>query len=91
VGHVFSLDGGTVQNLSGDLIDAPADSVMVARDGALVVGTDFGAWVSRNQDGHWARMGTNLPNVPVLQLSPTPDGQILAATHGRGCWTIREP
>jgi hypothetical protein len=91
VGHVFSLSGGRVRDLSGNLIDAPADSVMVTKDGSLVVGTDFGACVSRNKDGRWARLGTNLPNVPVLQLSPTPDGRILAATHGRGVWTIRQP
>ena len=91
VGHVFELTTSGVTDRSGDLIDAPADSILTTRDGSLVVGTDFGVYVSHDNGQHWNRLGTNLPNVPVLQLSLTPNGQILAATHGRGAWTIPAP
>ncbi|MEO8726722.1 MAG: choice-of-anchor D domain-containing protein, partial [Acidobacteriaceae bacterium] len=38
----------------------------------------------------WQLIGTGLPNVAVLELKIVPAGQrlLLAATHGRGAWTI---
>jgi hypothetical protein len=29
-----------------------------------------------------------MPNVITVDLSVTPDGRLLAATHGRGLWAI---
>ncbi len=90
VGHVFQITGSggvwTVADRSGDLIDAPTNDVlMVSRD--LVVGTDFGVYVSADNGASWSRLGGNLPNVVVDQLYVT-GGNILAATHGRGLWTF---
>ena len=39
----------------------------------------------------WNTLGTNLPNVVVSQLTVDPNGTIVAATHGRGIWTIAAP
>ena len=40
----------------------------------------------------WARFGTGLPNASVNDLQLSPDGSyIIAATHGRGLWTIPTP
>jgi len=90
VGHVFQITGtGTTWSItdrSGNLIDAPADDV-VAVNGRLVVGTDFGVYVSADNGATWSRLGANLPNVVVDQLYVT-GGTILAATHGRGLWTF---
>jgi hypothetical protein len=33
-------------------------------------------------------VGSGLPNVITTDLSVTPDGRLLAATHGRGLWVI---
>jgi hypothetical protein len=93
-GHVFeatATGNGSVVNRSGNLIDAPAESLVRTADGSLVVGTDFGVYTSPNNGRSWVRLGTNLPNVVVDQLSLTPSGQVLAATHGRGVWTIPAP
>ena len=90
VGHVFETsDGGnTWVDDTNNLVDSPVDSLLVA-NGHLVVGTDIGAFVAADTHGTgWQRLGSGLPNVVVDQLSLTPAGTILAATHGRGLWTI---
>jgi hypothetical protein len=39
----------------------------------------------------WSRLGSNLPNVVVDQLTLDPNGNLVAATYGRGVWTIKAP
>jgi len=36
-------------------------------------------------------LGNNLPNVVVSQILVDPNGSLVAATHGRGIWTIPAP
>ena len=93
-GHVFEVTAngnGRRRRSLGNLIDAPADSLVRTSDGSLVVGTDFGVYTSSNDGQSWMRLGGNLPNVFIDQVSLTPTGQVLAATHGRGVWTIPAP
>ena len=92
VGLVFETsNGGTSwSDISGNLPDAPMDDV-VFENGNLVVGSDFGAFTSSDNGATWSRLGTNLPNVVVSQLTLDPNGQLVAATHGRGIWTIAAP
>jgi photosystem II stability/assembly factor-like uncharacterized protein len=93
VGHVYrTTDGGsTWTDVSGTgaghLVDAPANDVEVVGN-RLVVATDVGVYVSGLPGGSWARVGNGLPNVITTDLSVTPDGRLLAATHGRGLWAI---
>jgi len=92
-GHVFeSTNGGkTWRDVSGNLPDAPVYKV-VLHGKQLVVGTEVGAFVGTvNKKGHgsWARLGRNLPNVTVWDLTVAPDGRIVAGTHGRGDWEIK--
>ena len=88
VGHVFEINNGAVSDRSGNLIDAPtADILLVSGD--LVAGTDFGAYVSKDNGSTWSRLGGNLPNAVVDQLTIADGGSsLLAATHGRGLWTF---
>jgi hypothetical protein len=90
VGHVFQITGSgatwSITDRSGNLIDAPANDVVVV-NGRLVVGTDFGVYTSADNGATWSRLGANLPNVVVDQLYVT-GGTVLAATHGRGLWTF---
>jgi hypothetical protein len=87
VGHLYEVSPSGAVDRSGNLIDAPADDVLVV-NGKLVVGTDFGAYASADNGATWSRLGTNLPNVVVDQLTLANGGtSILAATHGRGLWT----
>ena len=92
-GHLFETkDGGAIwTNISGNLPDAPADDLLLL-NGTLVLATDVGVFVaSASTPTSWSRYGTGLPHAAVVDLSPRPDGSILAATHGRGLWTIPAP
>jgi hypothetical protein len=94
VGHVFeSNDGGaTWSDISGNLPDVGGDD-MVLSHGSLVLATDVGAFVtSQAHPGTWKRFGSGLPNTAINDLSVSPNGRtIVAATHGRGLWTIPAP
>jgi len=59
--------------------------------GNLVVATDFGVFSSADNGTTWFRYGSGLPNVVVDQLTLDPNGNLIAATHGRGLWTIAAP
>jgi photosystem II stability/assembly factor-like uncharacterized protein len=88
-GHVFETsDGGTCwHDISGDLVDAPANDVAIVGN-RLVVADDVGVFVSGLGGGSWKRVGAGLPHTIVADLNTTPDGRLLAATHGRGLWAI---
>jgi hypothetical protein len=92
VGHVFetSSGGASWSNVSGNLPDVPASDV-VYENGNLVLGTDFGVFTSADNGTTWSRYGTGLPNVVIDQLTQDPNGNLVAATHGRGVWTIPAP
>ncbi len=64
---------------------------IVYNNGKLIVASDFGVFVSSNNGATWNTLGTNLPNVVVDQLTVNPNGILVAATHGRGIWTIAAP
>jgi len=92
VGHVFetSNGGATWGNVSGNLPDVPMDDI-VYRGGKLTVATDFGVFTSSDNGANWSVYGTNFPHVVVDQLTEDPNGNLVAATHGRGIWTIAAP
>ena len=55
----------------------------------LFLGTEFGAYVSRNAGQSWTSLQLNLPTVPVHDLLIHPrDNDLIAATHGRGFWIM---
>jgi photosystem II stability/assembly factor-like uncharacterized protein len=90
VGHVFETNDGGAHwtDISGDLVDAPANDVVLV-NGKLVVATDVGIFESGIHGGTWTKVGTNLPTVVTNDLAVTPNRDlIIAATHGRGLWSI---
>ena len=93
IGHVFETTdgGGTWTDISGNLPDAPSDDLLVV-DSELVLATDIGVFIAAAGGGAgtaWSRFGTGLPNASTNDLSLTSDGgTIIAATHGRGLWSI---
>ena len=93
-GHVFeSSDGGETWNdASGDLPDAPATDLLIV-DGMLVVSMDVGVFVAdANDPSTWSNLGIEMPHAAVNDLTLTPDGSsIVAATHGRGLWSLPVP
>jgi hypothetical protein len=92
-GHVFETsDGGaTWTDISGNLPDIPGDDIFLA-DGHLVLATDVGVLVSGPHGGTWSKLGSGLAGASVNDIQLSPDGTyIIAATHGRGLWTIAMP
>jgi photosystem II stability/assembly factor-like uncharacterized protein len=89
VGHVYQTTNGGVcwHDISGDLVDAPANDVMIVGS-RLVVADDVGVFASGLAGGTWKRVGVGLPHTIAADLNVTPDGRVLLATHGRGLWTI---
>ena len=89
VGHVFeTTNGGSCwHDVSGDLVDAPANDVAIVGT-HVVVADDVGVFASGLTGGTWKRVGVGLPHTIVADLNTTPDGRLLAATHGRGLWAI---
>ena len=94
VGHVFETnDGGrSWTDISGNPPDAPGDAVAIVGN-RLVLATDAGAFTPLDGGGSstsWSRLGTNLPNASVNDITVGPDGStVYAATHGRGVWSIK--
>src|SRR5579883_2428153 len=57
------------------------------RPGLLFAGTETGVYVSFNDGARWIRMTNGLPIVPVHDLL-FKEGDLIAATHGRGFWIL---
>ncbi len=57
------------------------------RPGLLFAGTETGAYVSFDDGAHWQSLKLGLPVVPVHDLL-IKDGDLVAATHGRGFWIL---
>ncbi|MDE2155577.1 MAG: hypothetical protein KGJ32_06740 [Xanthomonadaceae bacterium] len=58
-----------------------------AHAGVLVAGTDVGAFLSRDNGGHWSPLQAHLPTVPVFDVKFVQDDLVLA-THGRGIFVF---
>ena len=90
-GHVFvSHDAGaTFTDISGDLPDEPADTVLV-QGNRLLVGTNTGVFISTPAGGTWSTLADGMPKVPVFKLSfkPNDANALYAATMGRGVYII---
>ncbi len=57
--------------------------------GRIIVGSDLGVYTSTNNGSTWAKLGSGLPEVGVLQVFAAPGStQVFLATHGRGMWMI---
>jgi photosystem II stability/assembly factor-like uncharacterized protein len=84
-------DGGASwTNISGNMPNGPVEMLTYdSARGDLYAATDLGVFVDKNDKKNWARMGSELPNTPVLDVKITGDGQTLyAATFGRSVWSI---
>jgi hypothetical protein len=55
----------------------------------LFLGTEFGAFFSRDAGATWSSLKLNIPTVAVHDLLIHPrDHDLIAATHGRGLWIL---
>ncbi|MFD9789883.1 glycosyl hydrolase [Streptomyces sp. NPDC059070] len=90
VGHLFeSRDGGAHwTDISAGLPDIPANSVKLLPGGGLALATDLAVFYRPAHSRTWRVLGGELPTTAVLQLKRGPDGDLYAATHGRGIWSF---
>ncbi len=104
VAHLYRSANGGAQwtDISGNLPDAPANSVVIDPGDAntIYVATDTGVYVTQQvatcaSTNCWSVYGVGLPNAPVVQLLAGSgitgggvNGQLRAATYGRGIWTL---
>ena len=93
VGHLYeTTDGGaTWSDTSANLPDVPASSVKQLANGGVVLGTDLTAFYRAPGATTWQVLGSGLPLTVVMDLESAPDGNLYAATHGRGIWSIAAP
>lgn len=91
--------GASWDDVTGDLAARGATvlrSVVHCADlggGSVVVGTNSGVFAAaRPTFSTWSRLGTKLPQAPVLRLQYSGrDRVLLAGTLGRGAWTLTLP
>jgi photosystem II stability/assembly factor-like uncharacterized protein len=92
-------DGGSSwTNISGNLPNAPLDSVVIDQaDKLVIVSGDLGVFFLRKPVDQpnwttWARLGTNLPNTSVQDIEvQASTNTLFAMTFGRGVQTIPLP
>ena len=93
VGHVFRYNSATQTwaDISANFPDVPANSIQALSNGALVVATDLAVLYRAPGASSWQRLGSGLPLTVALDVELGPDGNIYAATHGRGIWRVAAP
>ena len=56
-----------------------------------MLGSDLGAFYRAPASTSWTRLGGNLPLTTVMDVEIATDGNVYAATHGRGIWSVPLP
>ena len=94
-GHVFkTIDAGVNwTDISSNLPNIPTNTLLIDPLNAnkLYVGTDVGIYQSTNDGGAWAGFNQGLPPVIVSELDARQNGEIVAATYGRGAYLLAAP
>lgn len=90
--HVYKTtdDGATWTNLTANLPYIPANSIVLRSTlpRILFLGTDLGVYRSMDDGATWTSFNAGLPAVAVYDLKYKEGKKfLLAATHGRGCFT----
>ncbi|MBO0725324.1 MAG: DUF11 domain-containing protein, partial [Blastocatellia bacterium] len=89
--------GATWTDITGNLAELgvgdfnTTEFIAGAPKDLLLVGANAGVFVSYSASGftRWDKLGTGLPNAPVMDLHyDVADDVLLAGTLGRGAWTI---
>jgi len=83
--------GSTWENLTANLPDVPVHCaiVMPYDTQQIWIGTDIGLFISYDDGQSWQYENSNLPAVSIRRLKIV-NQEIVAATHGRGVWSIHD-
>ncbi|MHB8692598.1 MAG: IPT/TIG domain-containing protein [Solirubrobacteraceae bacterium] len=90
----LTTPAATYTNITGNLPTGVASNSVVSVAGGYAVATDVGVFFTASPSGAsttWTAVGTGLPNIQVLGLSTDSQGDLFAATHGRGAWLLQPP
>ena len=81
--------GQTWQDITHNLPEIPVHCALyMPYDSSQIwIGTDLGVFISYNNGQSWKYFDRNLPAVSVRRMKIV-GKQIVAATHGRGVWTV---
>ena len=91
--HVYkTTNGGTTWgNVTGNFPNIPVLCIALRTTSprTLFVGTDLGVYKSTDDGTTWVSFNNGMPALAVFDLKYKEGNQLLlAATHGRGCWTF---
>ena len=84
--------GQTWTNITNNIPDGQVIYVIkedLKNSNLLFIGTEFATFYSLNGGNSWTKLNRNMPTVAVHDLVIHPrDGDLIAATHGRGIWIM---
>jgi hypothetical protein len=88
--------GNSWLNISGNLPNVPVNWLAIDPDdpNTIYAATNVGVYVAYDggvEHEQWRTLGKGLPNVPVMQLKITRSRKLIAATYGRGVWSLDLP
>jgi photosystem II stability/assembly factor-like uncharacterized protein len=87
-----TTDGGSTWiNVTGNYPNIPVLRIALrtAAPRTVFVGTDLGVYKSTDDGATWVSFNNGMPTLAIFDLKYKESTQILlAATHGRGCWTF---
>jgi photosystem II stability/assembly factor-like uncharacterized protein len=92
-----TTDGGsTWTNVSGNLPNTPVNWIVIDPSDpfSIFVATDLGVYEAGDggvSGEQWERVGNNLPTISVEQVRITSQRKLIAATFGRGLWSMDLP
>jgi photosystem II stability/assembly factor-like uncharacterized protein len=92
--YLFVTDdqGATWKPISGNLPEFGSTRCLredYVNPNILYCGTEFGAYVSLNRGGSWAKLGGGLPTVACHEFAqPTTANELVVGTHGRSVWVL---
>lgn len=84
--------GLTWTSMNGDLPDRGSTYTVVqdhVEPGLMFVGTEFGLYVTRDEGGHWEKLGAGIPTVAFRDLVIQRDANdLVGGSFGRGFWIV---
>ena len=84
--------GRSWTSMNGDLPERGSTYAVVqdhVEPGLMFVGTEFGLFVTRNEGGHWEKIGAGIPTVAMRDVVIQREADdLVAASFGRGFWVV---
>lgn len=90
--HLSKDAGATWEDISSDLPQLAVNAIYILpnnMDSVIFAATDGGVYGTKNGGNSWARLGSNMPSIPVFDLDLNPDrNELVAGTFARSIMTF---